>query len=76
MKQGVNILAIQLFVKKMVMQLTFTPSFAECARAIGVANGGVVRNALLNNFSCKVYKIKEIDLDFCREFKLKQANVT
>lgn len=52
------------------------PSFAECARAIGVANGGVVRNALLNNFSCKGYKIKEIDLDFYREFKLKQANVT
>ena len=33
------------------------PSMAECARVLGVANTSVVRNAILNHYNCKGFKL-------------------
>lgn len=48
------------------------PSIAETARALGTANSSVVRNALINGWNCKGFKVKQIDKEFYLSHVLKE----
>ena len=53
------------------------PSMAETARQLGVANTSVVRNSLLNNYTCKGYKLKEVDKNFYKQYlKMDKVDVS
>lgn len=44
--------------------------------ALGVANRSVVRNAVLNNYTCKGFKIKIVDAEFYQAHKLDKIDVS
>ena len=52
------------------------PSMAACARELGCANTSTVHNALLSNYSCKGYKLEEVDTDFYQKYKTGKIDVT